>query len=78
MRTPKRRRRQLAMSELVLGVAGSYAVTAPGTEDELRRKYRLGQDDMDRIKAEVGDRLEKWALRLGYDQHWDDDYRENE
>jgi hypothetical protein len=33
---------------------------------------------MDQIKAEVGDRLEKWALRLGYDQHWDDDYRENE
>jgi hypothetical protein len=78
MSTPKRRRRQLAMSEMVLAVAGSFAVTAPGNEAELREKYRLEQADMDQIKAEVGDRLEKWALRLGYDQHWDDDYRENE
>lgn len=70
-RTPKARRRKLALSELVLGVAGSFAVTGPGTEDEIREKYGLTQADMDKLKEQIGDRLEAWAERLGYADHWD-------
>jgi hypothetical protein len=69
---PVRKRRKLAMAELVLGVAGSYAVTEPGSEAEIRDKYSLTQADMDKIKGVIGDRLEAWAIRLGYDEHWGD------
>jgi hypothetical protein len=69
--TPRRLRRQLAMSELMLGVAGSFAVTAPGDEAEIAAKYGLSPTDMAKIKEDVGARLERYALRLGYDNHWD-------
>lgn len=71
--TPKRERRQLAMAELVLGVAGSYAVTEPANGDDIARKYGLGQDDMKKIYEAIGARMEAWAIRLGYDRIWDDD-----
>lgn len=60
------------MSELVLGVAGSYAVTAPGNEDDIARKYDLTPADMAKVKEEIGSRLEAWAVRLGYARIWDD------
>lgn len=70
-RTSIARRRQLALAELVMGVAGSFAVTEPGSEKELRERYGLTQADMDKLKESLGERLEAWAERLGYAQHWD-------
>ncbi len=71
-RTPIARRRKLAMSELVLGVAGSHAVTDPGDEDEIAAKYGLTATDMAKLKERIGDRLEAWAERLDYAHHWDE------
>lgn len=67
-RMPKRERRQLALAELVMGVAGSYAVSDPGNADEIAAKYDLTPADMGRLHEQIGDRLEAWALRLGYDR----------
>lgn len=69
--TPVTKRRKLALSELVLGVAGSFAVTEPANEEQLREKYGLTADDMARLKEQIGTRLEAWAERLGYADHWD-------
>lgn len=71
--TTRRERRQLAMAELVLGVAGSYAVTAPANGDDIARKYDLSPDDMKKIYEAIGARLEAWSIRLGYERIWDDD-----
>lgn len=65
------RRRKLALSELVMGVAGSAAVTHPGTEDDIRDKYGLTEEDMATLKQLIGERLESWSERLGYAEHWD-------
>lgn len=70
-RPPVAKRRKLAMSELVMGVGWSYAVTEPEGEDEIRVKYGLTEDDMARLKEQIGARLEGWAERLGYADHWD-------
>lgn len=68
---PPAQRRKLAMSELVMGVAWSFAVTEPEGEDGIRVKYGLTEDDMARLKDQIGARLEGWAERLGYADHWD-------
>ena len=65
------KRRKLAMSELVMGVAGSAAVTHPGPEGEIRGRYGLSESDMAKLKEQVGAHLEAWAERLGYADHWD-------
>lgn len=66
MTTPKRKRRQLALAELIMGVAISYAVTEPGNEDTITAKYELTQSDMDQLKETIGARLEAWSVRAGY------------
>lgn len=67
-RVPKRERRRLALAQLVMDVACSYAVTAPGTGDGIAAKYDLSPEDMAKLYEVVGDRLEAWSLRLGYDR----------
>lgn len=71
-RTPRARRRRLATSELVLGVAISYAVTDPGNGPEIAAKYGLSDADMRKIAESIGARLEAWAIRLGFENHWDE------
>jgi hypothetical protein len=60
-RASRRERRQLAMAELVRGVAGSYAVINPGNGDDIARKYDLTPADMQRVYEAIGSRLEAWA-----------------
>jgi hypothetical protein len=38
----------------------------------LARTYGLTKDDLVKLFTQIGQELEDRALRLGYDQHWDE------
>lgn len=77
---PKRTRTRLAKAEMWMAVAASYAVQDLGKPsldpqdeslaDQLREKYGLSQADMDRLAEQIGDELEKRAVRAGYGDVW--------
>lgn len=78
--TPKRRRMQLAKSEIYLGIAASHLITdlgklyddgrAPEFEGGICERYGLDLDDIRRIADQIGTELETRAMRAGYEDAW--------